>query len=33
MGKIEKLIEKLKQKPKDFTWGEMIKGLKHFGFE
>lgn len=33
MGKIEKLIEKLKQKPKDFTWDEMIKVLKHFGFE
>lgn len=33
MGKIEKLIEKLKQKPKDFTWDEMIKVLKHVGFE
>lgn len=33
ISKIEKLIEKLKQKPKDFTWDEMIKVLKHFGFE
>ncbi|MDO9260774.1 MAG: type II toxin-antitoxin system HicA family toxin [Flavobacteriaceae bacterium] len=33
MSKIEKLIEKLKQKPKDFTWDEMINVLKHVGFE
>lgn len=33
MSKIEKLIEKLKSKPKDFTWDEMMKILKHFGFE
>ena len=33
MSKVEKLIEKLKKKPKDFTWDEMIKVLNCFGFE
>lgn len=33
MSKVEKLIEKLKTRPKDFTWDEMLKVLKHFGFE
>lgn len=33
MSKVEKLIEKLKSKPKDFTWDEMIKVLNCFGFE
>ncbi|MDR6966280.1 putative RNA binding protein YcfA (HicA-like mRNA interferase family) [Flavobacterium arsenatis] len=33
MSKVEKLIEKLKARPKDFTWDEMLKVLKHFGFE
>lgn len=33
MSKVEKLIEKLKSKPKDFTWDEMIKVLNYFGFE
>lgn len=33
MSKVEKLIEKLKTRPKDFTWDEMLKVLKHFDFE
>ena len=33
MSKVEKIIEKLKSKPKDFTWDEMIKVLNCFGFE
>lgn len=33
MSKTEKLIEKLKSKPKDFTWEELIKILKHCGYE
>ena len=33
MSKVEKIIEKLKSQPKDFTWDEMIKVLNCFGFE
>jgi len=33
MGKTEKLVERLKSRPKDFTWDEMLKVLKHYGFE
>ncbi len=33
MSKAEKLIEKLKSRPKDFTWDEMLKVLKYFGYE
>ena len=33
MSKVEKLIEKLKSKPKDFTWAELQKVLSHFGYE
>ena len=33
MSKIDKLIEKLKSKPKDFTWDELLKVLNHFGFK
>lgn len=33
MSKIEKLIERLHSKPKDFTWDEMKKVLKHYGYE
>lgn len=33
MSKIEKLIERLRSRPKDFTWNELIKILKHYGFE
>lgn len=32
MSKIEKLIDKLKSKPKDLTWEELLKLLNHFGF-
>ena len=32
MSKVEKLIEKLKSRPKDFTWDEMLRVLTHFGF-
>lgn len=35
MSKKDKLIKKLQSNPppKDFTWNELIKVLKHFGFE
>jgi hypothetical protein len=33
MSKVEKLIERLKARPKDFTWDEAVKVLKHFGYE
>ena len=32
MGKIDKLIAKLKSKPKDFTWDELKKVLSHYGY-
>ncbi len=32
MSKIDKLIERLKSHPKDFTWDELLKVLKHFGY-
>lgn len=32
MSKKEKLIARLKNKPKDFTWGETITLMKYFGF-
>lgn len=32
MSKIEKLIEKLKSNPKDFTWDELKKVLAHYGY-
>lgn len=32
MSKIDKLIERLKSQPKDFTWDELLKVLKHFGY-
>lgn len=32
MSKIEKLIERLKSEPKDFTWDELTKVLAHFGY-
>lgn len=31
--KVEKLIAKLKSKPKDFTWDELKKVLAHYGYE
>ena len=33
MSKIEKLIARFKNKPKDFTWDEMTKMLNSFGYE
>jgi predicted RNA binding protein YcfA (HicA-like mRNA interferase family) len=30
---IEKLIERFKRGPKDFTWSELTKLLAHFGYE
>lgn len=33
MSKIEKLIERLRSKPKNFTWEELKKVLKHYGYE
>ena len=32
MGKVEKLVKKLKSKPTDFTWDELKKVLAHFGY-
>jgi predicted RNA binding protein YcfA (HicA-like mRNA interferase family) len=32
MSKIEKLLTKFKNNPKDLTWNELIKILAHFGF-
>ncbi|MBR2289891.1 MAG: type II toxin-antitoxin system HicA family toxin [Clostridia bacterium] len=32
MSKIEKLIERLKSKPKDFTYDEMKTVLNYFGY-
>ena len=33
MSKKDKLLEKLKSKPKDFTYDELLKLLLGFGFE
>lgn len=33
MAKIDKLIARLKTVPKNFTWDELVKVLKHFGYE
>ncbi len=32
MGKKEKLIERLLQRPSDFTWNELTSLLKSFGY-
>jgi predicted RNA binding protein YcfA (HicA-like mRNA interferase family) len=32
VGKIEKLIAKLKSNPKDFKWKELKKILAHYGY-
>jgi hypothetical protein len=32
MSKVDKLVEKLKAKPKDFTWDEAVEVLKHYGY-
>jgi hypothetical protein len=33
MSKIQKLIEKLLSNPTDFTWEELFKVLRSFGYE
>lgn len=33
MRKADKLLERLYSKPKDFTWEEMKKVLRHYGYE
>jgi hypothetical protein len=33
MSQVEKLIIRLLSYPKDFTWEELIKILRHFGYE
>jgi hypothetical protein len=33
MSKIKKLINKLQSKPKDFSFGELGKILRHFGYK
>jgi predicted RNA binding protein YcfA (HicA-like mRNA interferase family) len=33
MSKIEKLIERFKTIPKDFTWDELVKVLRYFGYQ
>lgn len=32
MGRIEKLIERFKKQPKDFTYDEMVALMKYFGY-
>ncbi len=32
MSQVEKLIQRLLTTPKDFTWEELIKVLRHFGY-
>ena len=32
MSKIEKLIKRLKSKPRDFTWDELMKILYYYGY-
>ena len=32
MGRNEKLLARLKQRPKDFTWGELTNLLKSLGY-
>ena len=32
MGRSEKLMERLKQRPKDFPWGELTSLLKSLGY-
>lgn len=33
MSQVEKLVIRLLSYPKDFTWEELIKILRHFGYE
>lgn len=32
MAAIDKLVERLRTIPADFTWDELVKLLKHFGY-
>lgn len=32
MASIEKLIERFKVRPADFTWAELVRLLRHFGY-
>lgn len=32
MASIEKLIQRLKTRPADFSWEELVRLLKHFGY-
>ena len=32
VSKIEKLIERFRSQPKDFTWDELVKVLAHMGY-
>lgn len=32
MAAIDKLIERFKQRPADFTWDELVRLLKHLGY-
>jgi len=33
LSRIDKLIARFKQKPKDFTWDELVVLLNHFGYD
>ena len=33
MSKVDKLIERIKRRPKDFTWDELVSLLNRLGFE
>lgn len=33
MSKVDKLIQRLLSRPKDFTYDELVKVLKHFGYK
>ena len=32
MSKVDKLVDRLKTKPKDFTWDEAVKVMNHYGY-
>jgi hypothetical protein len=32
MSKAQKLIERIKDRPKDFTWDELVKLLSYYGY-
>lgn len=33
MSTIQKLIDRFKERPKDFSWDELARLLNHFGYE